>query len=122
LLYLKKQIHPHFLFNTINTIYGFALKKSSRTPDIILKLSNLLDYILYRVDQPRVPLREEVLHIREYIELKQIRFRDTLKVALDQSEIDETIQVAPMLLIPLVENAVKHGGFYDGQMSIRNGL
>ena len=119
MLYLKKQIHPHFLFNTINTIYGFALKKSSRTPDIILKLSNLLDYILYRVDQPRVPLREEVLHIREYIELEQIRFPYTLKVALDQSEINESIQVAPMLLIPLVENAFKHGGFHDGQMAIR---
>jgi two-component system LytT family sensor kinase len=118
LLYLKKQIHPHFLFNTINTIYGFALKRSSRTPDIILKLSNLLDYILYRVDQPRVPLTEEVLHIREYIELEQIRFRDTLKVTLDQSEIDEAIQVAPMLLIPLVENAFKHGGFHDGLMTI----
>jgi len=119
LLYLKKQIHPHFLFNTINTIYGFALKKSSRTPDIILKLSNLLDYILYRVDQPRVPLAEEVLHIREYIELEQIRFRDTLKVSLDQSEIDEAIQVAPMLLIPLIENAFKHGGFHDSLMTIQ---
>jgi len=119
LIYLKKQIHPHFLFNTINTIYGFALKKSTRTPELILKLSNLLDYILYRVDQPRVPLSEEVLHIREYIELEQIRFSDTLKVALDQSEIDETIQVAPMLLIPLVENAFKHGGFHDGLMAIR---
>ncbi|MGW8316671.1 MAG: sensor histidine kinase [Bacteroidales bacterium] len=80
LLYLKKQIHPHFLFNTINTIYGFALKQSPRTPDIILKLSNLLDYILYQVDKPMVPLTEEVLHIREYIELEQIRFRDTLNV------------------------------------------
>jgi two-component system LytT family sensor kinase len=119
LLYLKKQIHPHFLFNTINTIYGFALKKSSRTPDIILKLSNLLDYILYRVDQPMVPLREEVLHIREYIELEQIRFRDTLKVELNETEIDEKIQVAPMLLIPLVENAFKHGGFHEGLMSIK---
>ena len=119
LLYLKKQIHPHFLFNTLNTIYGFAMKKSSRTPDTILKLSNLLDYILYRVDQPMVPLKEEVLHIREYIELEQIRFRDTLTVALDQSEIDETIQVAPMLLIPLVENAFKHGGLHDGKMPIR---
>jgi len=119
LLYLKKQIHPHFLFNTINTIYGFALKKSSRTPDIILKLSNLLDYILYRVDQPWVPLTEEVLHIREYIELEQIRFHDTLKVTMDQSEIDKAIEVAPMLLIPLVENAFKHGGFHDGLMTIQ---
>jgi two-component system LytT family sensor kinase len=119
LLYLKKQIHPHFLFNTINTIYGFALKQSPRTPDIILKLSNLLDYILYQVDKPMVPLSEEVMHIREYIELEQIRFRDTLNVRFQTTEIDEKIQVAPMLLIPLVENAFKHGGLYNGQMSVR---
>ncbi len=118
LIYLKKQIHPHFLFNTINTIYGFALKQSPRTPDIILKLSNLLDYILYQVEKPMVPLSEEVTHIREYIELEQIRFRDTLNVRLQVSEIDEKILVAPMLLIPLVENAFKHGGLRDGKMSV----
>ena len=55
--YLKMQIHPHFLFNTLNTIYGFALKKSAHTPEIILKLSNLLDYILYQVEKPRVSLK-----------------------------------------------------------------
>lgn len=119
LLYLKKQIHPHFLFNTINTIYGFALKQSPRTPDIILKLSNLLDYILYQVDKPMVALTEEVMHIREYIELEQIRFRDTLSVEFRVSEIDERIQVAPMLLIPLVENAFKHGGLKEGKMSVQ---
>jgi sensor histidine kinase YesM len=119
LLYLKKQIHPHFLFNTINTIYGFALKQSPRTPDIILKLSNLLDYILYQVDKPMVPLSEEVMHIREYIELEQIRFRDTLKVSFQASEIDDRIQVAPLLLIPLVENAFKHGGLHEGGMSVQ---
>jgi len=119
LIYLKKQIHPHFLFNTINTIYGFALNKSPRTPDIILKLSNLLDYILYQADKPMVPLLEEVMHIREYIELEEIRFRDTLKVAIQTTPIDDRIQVAPMLLIPLVENAFKHGGSQDGGMSVR---
>jgi LytS/YehU family sensor histidine kinase len=118
LIYLKKQIHPHFLFNTINTIYGFALNKSPRTPDIILKLSNLLDYILYQVDKPMVPLSEEVMHIREYIELEEIRFRDTLQVSFQVTPIDDSIQVAPMLLIPLVENAFKHGGLHDGRMTV----
>ena len=78
--YLKMQIHPHFLFNTLNTIYGFALKQSLQTPEIILKLSNLLDYILYQVNKPRVSLKEEVLHIKEYIELERIRFKDSLRV------------------------------------------
>ncbi len=116
--YLKMQIHPHFLFNTLNTIYGFALKQSVQTPEIILKLSNLLDYILYQVNKPRVSLKEEVLHIKEYIELEKIRFKDTLKVFFVSDEIDEDLQIAPMLLIPFVENAFKHGGLYDGFLRI----
>lgn len=117
--YLKRQIHPHFLFNTLNTIYGFALKQSQQTPDIILKLSNLLDYILYQVNKPMVSLKEEVLHIQEYIELEKIRFQDTLKVEFDSSTIDETIQIAPMLLIPFVENAFKHGSLVDGFLRMK---
>ncbi len=117
--YLKRQIHPHFLFNTLNTIYGFALKQSQQTPDIILKLSNLLDYILYQVNKPRVSLKEEVLHIKEYIELEKIRFKDTLKVEFQAGEIDETIEVAPMLLIAFVENAFKHGSLVDGFLRIK---
>jgi len=118
LFYLKKQIHPHFLFNTLNTIYGMALKQSAHTPEIILKLSNLLDYILYQVDKPRVSLEEEVLHIREYIELEKIRFQDTLKVDFNRDDIDRDIAIAPMLLIPFVENAFKHGGLRNGFLEI----
>lgn len=116
--YLKKQIHPHFLFNTLNTIYGFALKQSKDTPEIILKLSNLLDYILYQVNKPKVSLKEEVLHIQEYIELEKIRFQDTLKVKFKSDVISENILVAPMLLIPFVENAFKHGNIVDGFLTV----
>jgi sensor histidine kinase YesM len=116
--YLKHQIHPHFLFNTLNTIYGFALKQSLQTPEIILKLSNLLDYILYQVNKPKVSLKEEVLHIKEYVELEKIRFQDTLKVVFVSNEINEKIQIAPMLLIPFVENAFKHGNIVNGFLSI----
>ncbi len=116
--YLKKQIHPHFLFNTLNTIYGFAIKQSKNTPDIILKLSNLLDYILYQVDKPKVNLKEEVLHIKEYIDLEKIRFQDTLKVTFTTNDIDPNKQIAPMLLIPFVENAFKHGSLTDGFLKI----
>ena len=116
--FLKMQIHPHFLFNTLNTIYGFALKQSKHTPEIILMLSNLLDYILYQVNKPRVSLKEEVLHIKEYFELERIRFQDTLKVSFAADEINEEIQIAPMLLIPFVENAFKHGNIIDGYLRI----
>ena len=116
--YLKMQIHPHFLFNTLNTIYGFALKQSKHTPEIILMLSNLLDYILYQVNKPKVSLKEEVLHIKEYIELEKIRFQDTLRVVFTASDINEEIQIAPMLLIPFVENAFKHGSIIEGFLRI----
>ncbi len=116
--YLKRQIHPHFLFNTLNTIYGFALKQSKQTPDIILKLSNLLDYILYQINKPQVSLKEEVLHIKEYIELEKVRFQDTLKVVFKADDIRDDIQVAPMVLIPFVENAFKHGNIIGGFLSI----
>jgi sensor histidine kinase YesM len=118
LQYLKKQIHPHFLFNTLNTIYGLALKQSKRTPEIILKLSNLLDYILYQINKPKVTLREEILHIKEYIELEKIRFQDTLLVTYTSDKIPDEIQIAPMLLIPFVENAFKHGNLIEGFLKV----
>ncbi len=118
LQYLKKQIHPHFLFNTLNTIYGFALKQSKNTPDIILKLSNLLDYILYQVNKPQVSLKEEVLHIKEYIDLEKIRFQDTLQVSFSAGDISDEKEIAPMLLIPFVENAFKHGHLIDGFLKV----
>ncbi|MEE4284804.1 MAG: histidine kinase, partial [Mariniphaga sp.] len=77
-----------------------------------------LDYILYQVNKPKVSLKEEVLHIKEYIELEKIRFQETLKVEFTAGEIDENIQVAPMLLIPFVENAFKHGTLEKGFLNI----
>ncbi len=117
--YLKKQIHPHFLFNTLNTIYGFALKQSKDTPEIILKLSNLLDYILYQVNKPKVSLKDEILHVKEYIELEKIRFQDSLKVSIVFSHIPEHISISPMLLIPFVENAFKHGSIIHGVLEVK---
>lgn len=116
--YLKSQIHPHFLFNTLNTIYGMAIRNSEHTPDMILRLSNLLDYILYQVSKPRVRLKEEVEHIKEYIELEKVRFKDTLKVTFTSDDIDDEIETVPMLLIPFVENAFKHGNITDGFLRI----
>ncbi len=118
LQYLKKQIHPHFLFNTLNTIYGFALKQSKNTPDIILKLSNLLDYILYQVNKPKVSLEEEIMHLQEYIALERIRFQDTLKIEFSTEKFNGEKLVPPMLLIPFVENAFKHGNLIDGFLQV----
>ncbi len=116
--YLKMQIHPHFLFNTLNTMYGFALKKAEQTPEMILKLSNLLDYLLYQVDKPQVELTEEINHIKDYISLEQLRFRDTLHVTFNSESCTDIISIAPMLFLPFVENSFKHGKIIDGKLSI----
>ncbi|WP_241780967.1 sensor histidine kinase [Cochleicola gelatinilyticus] len=118
LQYLKKQIHPHFLFNTLNTIYGFAIARSEHTPELILKLSNLLDYILYQVQKPLVPLQEELAHIEEYISLEQIRFKDTLQVTFKKELKSKNLQIPPMLFIPFIENAFKHGTILLGTLEI----
>ncbi|WP_336092789.1 sensor histidine kinase [Leeuwenhoekiella sp. CH_XMU1409-2] len=116
--YLKKQIHPHFLFNTLNTIYGFALRQSRQTPDIILKLSNLLDYILYQVQEKEVSLEDELKHIEEYLSLEEIRFQDTLEVSVTKKYNNPAITIPPMLFLPFVENAFKHGAILDGKLQI----
>ena len=118
LKYLKMQIHPHFLFNTLNTMYGSALKKSDDTPEMILKLSNLLDYLLYQVDKPIVSLEDEINHIEDYISLEKMRFNDTLNVSFSKHIQPKTIHIAPMLFIPFIENSFKHGTLKDGVLTI----
>ncbi|MEP5603330.1 MAG: histidine kinase [Algibacter sp.] len=120
--YLKMQIHPHFLFNTLNTMYGFALKKAEETPEMILKLSNLLDYLLYQVDKPFVLLSSEINHIKDYIELEKMRFNDTLNISFTTNELIKDIEIPPMLLIPFIENSFKHGTIKAGKLDIKIGL
>jgi two-component system LytT family sensor kinase len=115
---LKMQIHPHFLFNSLNTIYGFALKKGDEAPEMILKLSNLLDYILYQIEKPTVFLENEINHLEDYISLEKLRFHDTLEVNLIKGDDISEMYIAPMLLIPFVENSFKHGAIIDGCLAI----
>jgi sensor histidine kinase YesM len=116
--YLKMQIHPHFMFNTLNTMYGFALKKADETPEMILKLSNLLDYLLYQVDKPFVLLSDEINHINDYIELEKMRFNDTLAISFKTKNILKDSKIAPMLLLPFIENSFKHGTQKKGVLQI----
>jgi len=118
LKFLKMQIHPHFLFNSLNTIYGFALKKGDEAPEMILKLSNLLDYILYQIEKPSVLLQDEVNHLLDYVSLEKMRFHDTLDVKIEREIENENSQIAPMLLIPFVENAFKHGAIVKGKLKV----
>ncbi len=122
LRFLKMQIHPHFLFNTLNTLYGFALKKSDQAPEMILKLSSLLDYILYQVEKPFVFLKDEINHIEDYIMLEKSRFQDSVEVAIVKDNFDDALQIPPMLLLPFVENAFKHGSQIDGRLKVNISL
>ncbi|CAM1347247.1 Histidine kinase [Tenacibaculum halocynthiae] len=118
LKFLKMQIHPHFLFNTLNTLYGFTLKKADEAPDMILKLSNLLDYILYQVEKPKVLLSDEIQHIEDYVSLEKMRFQERLIIDFQKETYNNHVQISPMLLLPFVENAFKHGSQKNGALEI----
>jgi len=116
--FLKMQIHPHFLFNSLNTIYGYALQNKNEAPDMILKLSNLLDYILYQVKRPKVLLQNEINHLKDYISLEKMRFHDSLIVDFIDNTKSKNIETAPMLLIPFVENSFKHGAIINKKLTV----
>jgi two-component system LytT family sensor kinase len=105
---LRNQMNPHFLFNTLNNIYALTKKKSDKAEEAIMKLSDLLSFMLYRSDKPDISMEEEIQILDNYIELEKLRY-DRLSVIFNKSIDDENVRVAPLLLLPLVENAFKHG-------------
>lgn len=106
---LKAQVHPHFLFNTINNIYYFTLNNSVYAPVMIKKLSDLLHYILYECDQPLVPLEKEIKMIQDYMALEKIRYAEHMQMTVDIEDTYRGKMIAPLLLLPFVENSFKHG-------------
>jgi sensor histidine kinase YesM len=106
---LKAQIHPHFLFNTLNNIYFFTLTDPQKAPEILTKLSDILRYILNECSQPLVPLEKELKMIEDYMALEKIRYGDRLKMELEIKGDYRHKMISPLLLIPLVENSFKHG-------------
>ena len=109
LRFLRSQISPHFFFNTLNNIYSLTLEKSDKAPEVVLKLSDLMRYLLYATKKPKQDLKSEIECIQNYIDLERIRFDDSLEVNMHLSGDLEEKKIAPMLLIPLVENCFKHG-------------
>ena len=106
---LKSQVHPHFLFNTLNNIYFFTLSGSPKAPEMITKLSGLLHYILNECDQPLVPLDKEIKMIRDYVSLEKIRYGDDMSMSVELPDTCANKMMAPLLLIPFIENSFKHG-------------
>jgi two-component system LytT family sensor kinase len=113
LQFLKSQLNPHFLFNSLNNIYSLAYQKSDKTADAIMKLSEIMRYMIYESNTPTVSLSKEVDYLKSYIELQKIRFKDGAYVEVTlNGEIDDQ-KIVPLMLISFVENAFKHGVVND---------
>jgi sensor histidine kinase YesM len=106
---LKAQVHPHFLFNTLNNIYSYTQNTSAVASRLVMGLSDMLRYMLYECNQPLVPLSKELKMLQDYIVLEQIRYNQQLDVNVVLPTAVEDIYIAPLLLLPFVENCFKHG-------------
>jgi LytS/YehU family sensor histidine kinase len=106
---LKAQVHPHFLFNTLNNIFSQTQTESPKGSKMIMGLSDMLRYILYEGQKPLVPLKQELLMITEYINLEKIRYGNKLDVHMLLPDKSDNLYIAPLLLLPFVENCFKHG-------------
>ncbi|HEY1115672.1 MAG TPA: histidine kinase [Chitinophagaceae bacterium] len=125
--YLKSQTNPHFLFNTLNNIYSLARDKSDQAPESILRLSKILRFMLYETSGEYIAIEQELRIIGDYIALESLRYDESLRVNFNYDVEDLKQAVPPLMLVPLVENAFKHGAsetrghpFVDIHLSIKN--
>ncbi|WP_229252603.1 sensor histidine kinase [Dyadobacter helix] len=107
--FLKGQLHPHFLFNTLNNLYGLTLSQSPKSPEVVIGLSGILRYMLYEANTAYVDLTKDVEMIKSYIALEKIRYEERLEINFSINGLHSGYRIAPLLLLPLVENAFKHG-------------
>lgn len=108
LMLLKSQINPHFFFNTLNNLYGLAREKSDQTPDVILRLSDMMRYTIYQGQRDSVSVQEEMAYLKNFIELQQLRFQKEVQV-IWIVDVQKNVPLPPLLFINLLENAYKHG-------------
>jgi len=113
--FLKSQINPHFLFNALNNIYSLTLTGSEQSSDMILKLSDMLRYILYECNESKVPIENEWKYIQNYIEFQKLKSKDELNIRVDFNNESPGALIVPMILIPFVENAFKHSRVEDAE-------
>ena len=127
LRFLKSQINPHFLFNTLNSLYALTLKKSEKAPEIVLKLSEMMRYMLYECNERAVLLSKEINYLRNYLDLERLRQAEHVDIRLEVVGEVGRHKIAPLMFIPFVENCFKHGlnhhieqGFVDIKMLIED--
>lgn len=109
LMALRAQVNPHFLFNSLHSIYALALEASEQTPEMILKLANVLRFMLYEADKKSIKLDQEIACISEFVALQKARLPQGARVVWEHTDNCRDPQIAPLLLMPLVDNAFKHG-------------
>jgi len=114
LKFLKMQINPHFLFNALNNIYALSVTNSEKTQEGISTLSEMLRYVLYDCEQPKVPLRKELEYITHFIELFKLKSSKNFNITFTEDVQNDTLMIAPMLFVPFIENAFKHSGIEKG--------
>ncbi|MCC6461772.1 MAG: histidine kinase [Saprospiraceae bacterium] len=122
LQYLKTQLNPHFLFNTQNNLYGLALDRSDRMPGLLLQLSGIMSYILHEAKAPELPLERELDILNDLIALESLRWGDHLSIRMERQGQPEHWRMPPLLLVPFVENAFKHGGSAQGLLDLEINL
>ena len=106
---LKSQINPHFLLNTLNNLYGIALIQPEKTPEALLKLSNMVKYVLYECANQTVPLDRDLDFVKNYLALQRLRLPPNVNLSVEMPENTPENRIEPMILIPFIENAFKHG-------------
>lgn len=111
--FLKSQINPHFLFNALNNIYSLSRLRSEKAPDMILKLSDMLRFVLYESEDKKVPLGREMDYIYHYVDFQKIKIEGEPRIVMDMDGADRMLKIEPMLLIPFVENCFKHSKIED---------
>jgi LytS/YehU family sensor histidine kinase len=107
--FLKSQINPHFLFNTLNSLYALTIKKSDKAPDIVIKLSEMMRYMLYECNEKYVPLEKELTYLKNYIELEKLRQPTSIHIDFRVIGNTDNLVVSPLIFISFLENAFKHG-------------
>ncbi|WP_434037371.1 sensor histidine kinase [Formosa sp. 4Alg 33] len=109
LKYLRTQIQPHFFFNTLNNLYALTLTKSDNAPQLVIKISDMMQYVLYEVNSSKADLFEEINHINNFIDIARLRFNDSIEFETDITGNIEDIEVPPLLFLTFIENSFKHG-------------
>jgi len=107
--FLKSQIHPHFFFNTLNNLYSLTARKSDQAPEVVLKLSDLMSYMLYESGAATVPLDKEITNLENYMALEQLRYGRRLTLCFEKKGDTGSVRIPPLLLLAFVENGFKHG-------------